>query len=134
MPWGIAETASEIEKIRAESSDMLGGLNSVGEIDYTTYSELWDFYHDLLGKAYEQGLKTPQPKKGHWKLVQRGKNIDICCSNCGYQRIKEFAYNYTVDQIREQDIRGFLSNSNMNFCENCGAKMEKEKEVSPEFI
>ena len=64
MPWGIAETASGIEKIRAESSDMLGGLNSVGEIDYTTYSELWDFYHDLLGKAYEQCLKdAPNDKR-----------------------------------------------------------------------
>ena len=64
MPWGIAETASEIEKIRAESSDMLGGLDSVGKIDYDTYSELWDFYHDLLGKAYEQGLKdSPNDKR-----------------------------------------------------------------------
>lgn len=63
MPWGIAETASEIEKIRAESSDMLDGLNSVGKIDYTTYSELWDFYYDLLEKAYEQGLKDASNDK-----------------------------------------------------------------------
>ena len=69
---------------------------------------------------------TPQPKTGHWKFVQRGKYIDICCSECGFQRVKEYAYNYTVDQISEQDIKDFFSNSNMNFCENCGAKMESE--------
>lgn len=64
MSWGIAETASEIEMIRAESCDMLDGLNSVGKIDYTIYSELWDFYYDLLGKAYEQGLKdAPKDKR-----------------------------------------------------------------------
>ena len=30
MSWGIAETAPEIEKIKAESADYLGGLNSCG--------------------------------------------------------------------------------------------------------
>lgn len=64
MTWGIAETASEIEKIRAESFDMLDGLNSGGKINYNTYSELWDFYYDLLGEAYEQGLKdAPKDKR-----------------------------------------------------------------------
>ena len=57
MPWGIAETASEIEKIKAESADMLNGLNACGVIDEGTYSQLWDFYDDLLCKAYKQGLK-----------------------------------------------------------------------------
>lgn len=68
-------------------------------------------------------------KTGHWKFVQRGRYIDICCSNCGFQRVKEYAYNYTVDQISEQDIKDFFSNSNMNFCENCGVKMEGEEQT-----
>lgn len=64
MAWGIASTASEIEKIRAESADTLGGFYSCGEFDYSIYSELWDFYYDLLGKAYEQGLKdAPNDKR-----------------------------------------------------------------------
>jgi hypothetical protein len=71
---------------------------------------------------------TSQQKIGHWKFVQRGKYIDICCSNCGYQRVKEYAYNYTVDQISEQDIKDLFSNTNMNFCENCGAKMRAESD------
>lgn len=60
MPWGIAPTASEIEKIKAESSDMLNGLESCGDLEYSTYSYLWDFYYELLDKAYEQGRKDVQ--------------------------------------------------------------------------
>ena len=57
MSWGIAETAPEIEKIKAESADYLRGLDSCGVIDYFTYSYAFDFYMDLLDKAYEQGKK-----------------------------------------------------------------------------
>lgn len=57
MSWGIAETAPEIEKIKAESADYLNGLNSCGEIDYYAYSYAFDFYAELLDKAYEQGKK-----------------------------------------------------------------------------
>lgn len=34
MSWGIADTASEIEKIKAKSADYLNGLNCYGVIDY----------------------------------------------------------------------------------------------------
>ena len=40
--WGIAETASEIEKIKAEMADYLHGLDSCGEIVYSVYSNLFD--------------------------------------------------------------------------------------------
>lgn len=53
--WGIASTAPENEKIKAEMSDYLNGLNSVGKIDYITYSEMWDFSMELLDKMYELG-------------------------------------------------------------------------------
>jgi hypothetical protein len=60
MSWGIAETASEIEKIKSESADYLNGLNSCGVIDWNTYNYAFDFYADLLMKAYEQGKKDTQ--------------------------------------------------------------------------
>ena len=60
MSWGIAETASEIEKIKSESADYLNGLNSCGVIDWNTYNYAFDFYEDLLIKAYEQGKKDAQ--------------------------------------------------------------------------
>ncbi len=55
MSWGIAETASEIEKIKSESADYLNGLNACGVIDWSTYNYAFDFYADLLMEAYEQG-------------------------------------------------------------------------------
>jgi len=55
MSWGITPTAPEIEKIKAESADYLNGLNSCGVIDYAAYSEAFDFYADLLDKAYKLG-------------------------------------------------------------------------------
>jgi len=57
MSWGIAETASEIEKIKAESADYLNGLNSCGEIEYSIYSNTFDFYAELIDKAYKQGVQ-----------------------------------------------------------------------------
>lgn len=58
--WGIAPTASEIEKIKAESADYLLGLNSCGVIDWGTYNAAFDFYMELLDKAYEQGKKDAE--------------------------------------------------------------------------
>ena len=62
MSWGIAETASEIEKIKSESSDYLIWLNACGIIDRNTYNYVSDFYADLLMKAYKQGEKDAQPE------------------------------------------------------------------------
>lgn len=68
MSWGIAETAPEIEKIKAESADYLNGLNSCGVIDYSTYSNVFDFYADLLDKVYKQGQKDAE-RTGHWNRL-----------------------------------------------------------------
>ena len=53
--WGIADTAPKIEKIKAESADYLNGLNSCGKIEWSIYSEMFDFYADLIEEAYAQG-------------------------------------------------------------------------------
>lgn len=62
MSWGIADTAPEIEKIKAESADYLHGLDSCGVIDWDTYNYTFDFYMDLLNRAYEQGKKDASSK------------------------------------------------------------------------
>ena len=60
--WGIAPTAPEKEKIKAEFSDFLGALNSCAQIDYESYSEIWDKAMRLFDKMYEQGKKDAQSK------------------------------------------------------------------------
>ena len=58
--WGIADTAPKIEKIKAESADYLHGLDSCGKIEWSTYSDMFDFYADLIEKAYAQGKEDAQ--------------------------------------------------------------------------
>jgi hypothetical protein len=58
--WGIAKTASEKEKIKSEFADFINGLNSVGEIDYNIYSELFDFTMPLFDKMFEHGKTIAQ--------------------------------------------------------------------------
>ena len=62
MSWGIAESATEFEKLRAESADFLNGWNSCGVISYGEYCDAFDFYHELLEKAYELGKKEALAK------------------------------------------------------------------------
>lgn len=66
--WGIAETAPVIEKIKAESADYLRGLNSCGEITWSVYDKAFDFYMELISRAYEQGKKDAESerKTGRW--------------------------------------------------------------------
>lgn len=63
---------------------------------------------------------TPQPRKGHWELVQKGKEVDICCSKCEAVRVKGYAYNYTIDQLKE-DIKEYFKNDDMRYCPYCGS-------------
>jgi len=55
MPWGISDKATDKEKIKAEFNDFINGLNSVGDIDYSTYSDLFDEGYRLLDAMYECG-------------------------------------------------------------------------------
>lgn len=69
---------------------------------------------------------TPQPKTGRWVLTQRGKYIDVCCSECGYTRVKDFAYGYTIDELNLDELKDIIAEKQMNYCECCGARMEVE--------
>ena len=53
--WGISENATPKEKLKSEMVDYLNGLNRCGEIDYSTYSKMFDFSMDLLNKMYDLG-------------------------------------------------------------------------------
>lgn len=51
----IIVTGKEIEKIKGDFESYLNGLNMVGEISYSQYSELYDEGTKQIQKAYELG-------------------------------------------------------------------------------
>ena len=106
MSWGIAETAPEIEKIKAESADYLGVLNSCGVIDYCTYSYAFDFYADLLDEAYEQGKKDAKEENGEWVPHPEIPTDIFRCTECG-----------VYIELPEKIDRMYY-----NFCSNCGKR------------
>ena len=57
MLWGISPNAPAKEQIKSEFEGIIRGLNCVGEIDYLTYSKLFDEIMPLFDKMHEQGKK-----------------------------------------------------------------------------
>lgn len=53
--WGISNTATDKEKLKAEMADYLNGLNCTGEINYSMYCSLFDVSMNLLDKMYDLG-------------------------------------------------------------------------------
>ena len=82
---------------------------------------------DLEGMEWEE---IPERPNGEWIFVQRGKCVDVCCDKCKSIRIKDYAYNYTVEQLLadKENISELLSQGDMHFCPNCGADMRGGKD------
>ena len=85
-------------------------------------------YDDMVNCVKGMPSVTSIRPKGYWKLVQRGKFIDVCCSNCEAVRIKAYAYNYTIYELNKEDIDECFGSAEMRFCPNCGADMSEYKE------
>lgn len=78
---------------------------------------------DFITKGFINSLPTisvSEREKGEWVLKQRGKFVDMTCSKCGYVRIKDYAYNYAVEEIEKEFNK---DNAKPIFCECCGADM-----------
>lgn len=140
----LAEWLTELKELKEQTKpceDCISRQEAINAIDrlYLDGESAQGFTADanedcLIGKYKaieildELPSVQPEPKTGRWEFVQRGKFIDICCSECGYVRVKEYAYNYTIDKLDEREKRKFLAESHMNICECCGAKMIKSQE------
>lgn len=57
MLWGISPNAPAKEQIKADFEGIIRGLNCVGEIDYFTYSKLFEEIMPLFDQMHEQGKK-----------------------------------------------------------------------------
>lgn len=58
MSWGVSENATEKEKFWSEINDTLKGHNSVGNIDYKTYCELYDELRIVFDKYIKHENKA----------------------------------------------------------------------------
>lgn len=63
----IEVVGKEIEKIKGDFESYLNGLNMVGEISYSQYSELYDEGTKQIQKAYELGKSELENKNADLK-------------------------------------------------------------------
>jgi len=68
----IEVVGKEIEKIKGDFESYLNGLNMVGEISYSQYSELYDEGTKQIQKAYELGNKANE-----WHYVKDGNPEEL---------------------------------------------------------
>lgn len=73
MGWGISKNASSKEKLKANINDELQGLNSCGELSYSTYSLLFDLLMELCDQIYELGENEELDKS--YQLIQKTKDL-----------------------------------------------------------
>ena len=77
----IEVIGKEIEKIKGDFESYLNGLNMVGEISYSQYSELYDEGTKQIQRAYELGKTELENKiadiKANCDLAIEGRDIKI---------------------------------------------------------
>lgn len=71
----IVVTGKEIEKIKGDFESYLNGLNMVGEISYSQYSELYDEGTKQIQRAYELGES---------ELEKENAELKCECRRCVY--------------------------------------------------
>lgn len=78
----IEIVGKEIEKIKGDFESYLNGLNMVGEISYSQYSELYDEGTNQIQKAYELGKSELEKENAELKhtiatLRQEKDNVSM---------------------------------------------------------
>ncbi len=93
----IEVIGKEIEKIKGDFESYLNGLNMVGEISYSQYSELYDEGTKQIQRAYELGKTELENKiadiKANCDLAIEGRDI----------KIKELELELTVEKDQHQE-------------------------------
>ena len=86
----IEVVGKEIEKIKGDFESYLNGLNMVGEISYSQYSELYDEGTKQIQRAYELGKSELEKEIAELKekYVKNITDCDICDTYCNSQLTK----------------------------------------------
>lgn len=96
----------DYEEMMLQVSDVMRQANRVRPI--VSHEEAINAIREIV---------TPKSK---WKLVEHGKNIDIECPFCGYER-GNLSYGYTIEEILKQLAKDDTMLT--KFCEMCGADL-----------
>jgi hypothetical protein len=115
----IEVVGKEIEKIKGDFESYLNGLNMVGEISYSQYSELNDEGTKQIQKAYELGNKANEwhyPSKGELPECDETTQL-IFYVNCYYEvggetlTRKRMVLGYYKKSFLRDDMKLFVEKS-----------------------
>jgi hypothetical protein len=99
----IEVVGKEIEKIKGDFESYLNGLNMVGEISYSQYSELYDEGTKQIQKAYELGKSELEEENAELKeRVENQKSF--------LERIKA---KFELGKIDRKEIEGYLESEQL---------------------
>ena len=84
----IEVVGKEIEKIKGDFESYLNGLNMVGEISYSQYSELYDEGTKQIQKAYELGKSELEKENAKLKNKLEHRNCLDCSNHSSKLRMK----------------------------------------------
>ena len=103
----------EIEKIKGDFESYLNGLNMVGEISYSQYSELYDEGTKQIQKAYELGKSELEKEVKEWK-----DKADLWCKTAN---LKD--HNIMINKELEKENAELKEKYDTYLRENTGLKI-----------
>lgn len=80
-----------------------------------------------ITQAFKLAIKSLENEKpyGEWKLVETFNFIDIVCPYCNNVRFPQYAYGFSIEEVKEH----LKSEKLPNYCENCGVKLGTDNET-----
>lgn len=122
----IEVVGKEIEKIKGDYESYLNGLNMVGEISYSQYSELYDEGTKQIQKAYELGKAEKNTElenkiadiKANCDLAIEGRDVKIMELEKDY-KVLQTSYNILKDNDKKIIKEMGEQIEKMKCCQNC---------------
>lgn len=95
----IVVTGKEIEKIKGDFESYLNGLNMVGEISYSQYSELYDEGTKQIQRAYELGKSELEKENEELKTEKIPQLERKIASIRGCHKVDLAKLNARIEQV-----------------------------------
>lgn len=99
----VKDAAAAIEALQAENADIREEL-FISQRKYDEFTTIASMQNAMLAKQL--------PKRGEWKITTENFTPELICSKCG---------------VHIPCVAGWCMDAHMNYCPNCGAKMEVQE-------